>query len=166
MRLSGITYESVVDGPGIRVVVFTQGCLHGCHECHNPETWDVNGGKEYTVREVIRMMKRPGPNRKQITGVTFSGGEPFLQAAELVPVAYEAHRIGWNVMTYTGYLYEDLRDNPDADVQALLKLTDYLKDGPYIHDQRDIGLKFRGSANQRLIDMNATRKREKVVLFY
>jgi anaerobic ribonucleoside-triphosphate reductase activating protein len=155
-----------VDGPGIRVVIFTQGCLHGCRECHNPETWDVNGGKEYTVREVIRMMKKPGPNRKKLTGVTFSGGEPFLQAAELTLIAYEAHRIGWDVMTYTGYLYEDLRDNPDADVQALLALTDYLKDGPYIHELRDISLKFRGSSNQRLIDMNATRKREKVVLFY
>jgi anaerobic ribonucleoside-triphosphate reductase activating protein len=112
------------------------------------------------------MMKKPGPNRKKVTGVTFSGGEPFLQAAELALIAFEAHRIGWDVMTYTGYLYEDLIDNPDADVQALLALTDYLKDGPYIHGLRDISLKFRGSSNQRLIDMNATRKREKVVLFY
>jgi anaerobic ribonucleoside-triphosphate reductase activating protein len=81
-------------------------------------------------------------------------------------VAFEAHRIGWDVTTFSGYTYEELSENPDADVQALLKLTDFLIDGQYIHARRDVGLKFRGSDNQRLIDMNATRKKERVVLFY
>jgi anaerobic ribonucleoside-triphosphate reductase activating protein len=166
MRLRGITHESVVDGPGIRVVLFTQGCPFKCENCHNPESWPIEGGTEYNIRQVMRMMKKPGPLRKPVTGVTFSGGEPFLQAAELALAAIEAHRIGWDVVTFTGYTYETLRENPDTDVQALLAHTDYLIDGPYIHAQRDVGLKFRGSDNQRLIDMNATRKKGRVVLFY
>jgi anaerobic ribonucleoside-triphosphate reductase activating protein len=112
------------------------------------------------------MIKKPGPKRKPITGISFSGGEPFLQAAELALVAIEAHRIGWDVMTFTGYKYEELRDSPDAEIQALLAHTDYLKDGRYIEARKDVGLKFRGSDNQRLIDMNATRKRGRVALFY
>ncbi|MDR1664810.1 MAG: anaerobic ribonucleoside-triphosphate reductase activating protein [Clostridiales bacterium] len=166
MRLSGITKESIVDGPGIRLVLFVQGCPHGCPHCHNPESWSADGGKEYPISAILRMIKRPGPKRKPLRGITFSGGEPFMQAAELALAAFEAHRIGWDVVTYTGYLYEDLRDNPDADVQALLSLSDMLVDGPYIHEQRDIGLKFRGSDNQRLIDLEATRKKGRVVLFY
>ena len=167
MRLSGITYESLVDGPGLRVVVFVQGCDIGCPGCHNPENQPMTGGREHTIREVIRMIKKPGPGRKMIRGVTFSGGEPFLQAGELAQVAFEAKRIGWDVATYTGYVYEDLQKRTDADVQALLNLTDYLIDGPYIHEQRDISLKFRGSANQRVIDMNVTRKQNgRVKLFY
>ena len=165
MRLAGFSHESIVDGPGIRVVVFAQGCLHACANCHNPESWALDGGREYSVREVIRMIKKPGPAHKRVRGVTFSGGEPFLQAGELVQVAFEARRIGWDVTTYTGYTYEQLQEHPDADIQALLAMTDYLIDGPYIHDQRDIGLKFRGSANQRIIDVAATRMRDRMVLY-
>jgi anaerobic ribonucleoside-triphosphate reductase activating protein len=166
MRLLGITHESIVDGPGIRVVLFTQGCLFKCENCHNPESWPMEGGTEYTVRQLLRAVKKPGPKRKPVTGVTFSGGEPFLQAAELALVAIEAHRIGWDVTTFTGYTYEELKENSDTDVQALLAHTDYLIDGRYIDAQKDVSLKFRGSANQRLIDMNATRKKNRVVLFY
>lgn len=166
LRLSGITQESIVDGPGIRMVLFMQGCPHHCPHCHNPESWAIDSGMEYDVRAILRMIKRPGPKRKPLQGVTFSGGEPFLQAADLALVAFEAHRIGWDVVTYTGYTYEKLAANPDADIQALLKLSDMLIDGPYIHEQRDISLKFRGSDNQRLIDLNATRKKGRVMLFY
>ena len=166
MRLSGITRESVVDGPGLRMVLFTQGCNHRCHSCHNPESWPLDGGTEYPVGKILRMIKHPGPKKKPIRGITFSGGEPFLQASELALAAFEAHRIGWDVVTYTGSLYEELIQNPDADIQALLALSDMLIDGPYIHAKRDISLKFRGSDNQRLIDLNETRKRGKVVLFY
>ena len=148
------------------MVLFTQGCPHCCAECHNPESWPMDGGKDYSVSEILRMIKRPGPRRKPLQGVTFSGGEPFLQSAELALAAFEAHRIGWDVVTYTGYLYESLRDNKDPDIQALLSLSDMLIDGPFIRERRDIGLKFRGSDNQRMIDLNATRKRGRVVLFY
>jgi anaerobic ribonucleoside-triphosphate reductase activating protein len=166
MRISGITYESLVDGPGIRVVIFVQGCDLACPECHNPDSHSRTGGREHTVREVMRMMKKPGPGRRLIKGVTFSGGEPFMQAGDLAQIAFEARRIGWDVTTFTGYTYEELISREDADIHALLGQTDYLIDGPYLHEQRDISLKFRGSANQRLIDMNATRKHGRVKLFY
>jgi len=166
VKLSGFTYESIVDGPGIRVVLFTQGCLAACKECHNPSSWPLDGGQEYSVREIIRMVKKPGPGRKRIRGITFSGGEPFLQAGELVQVAIEAKRIGWDVCTFTGYTYEELNERTDADIQALLSHTDILIDGPYIHEKREIGLQFRGSTNQRVIDMLKTRKTGQVKLYH
>ncbi|MCL2199102.1 MAG: radical SAM protein [Defluviitaleaceae bacterium] len=167
MRIAGITYESLVDGPGIRVVIFVQGCDMGCPECHNPDSHSKTGGREHTVREVIRMIRKPGPGRKMVKGVTFSGGEPFLQAGDCAQIAFEAKRIGWDVTTFTGHTYEELMAREDADIHALLDLTDYLIDGPYIHEERDISLKFRGSANQRLIDMATTRKQNgKVKLYY
>jgi len=166
MRISGIAYESLVDGPGIRVVIFVQGCDLGCPECHNPDSHSRTGGREHTVREVIRLMKKAGPGRKMVKGVTFSGGEPFLQAGDLAQIAFEAKRIGWDVATFTGNTYEELKNREDADIHALLELTDYLIDGPYIHEERDLDLKFRGSANQRIIDMNLTRKLGRVKLYY
>lgn len=172
MRISGITYESLVDGPGIRVVIFVQGCELDCPECHNPESHSRTGGKEYSVQQVMRLMKKPGKakpgERRKITkGVTFSGGEPFLQAGDCAQIALEAKRIGWDVATFTGYTFEDLNKREDADIHALLDLTDYLIDGPYIHEQRDLDLKFRGSANQRVIDMEITRKQNgRVKLYY
>jgi len=168
MKIAGITYESLVDGPGIRVVVFVQGCDMACPNCHNPESWSKSSGRDYTVREVIRMVKKAGPAKKLVRGVTFSGGEPFLQAGDLAQIAFEAKRIGWDVTTYTGYTYEELAAREDdTGVQALLKLTDYLIDGPYIHEKRDLDLKFRGSTNQRVIDMDITRRQNgRVKLFY
>ena len=167
MRISGVTYESLVDGPGIRVVIFVQGCDIGCYECHNPDSHSMTGGREYSVREVMRMMKKARPGRKMVKGVTFSGGEPFLQAGDLAQIAMEARRIGWDVATFTGYTYEFLRDSDDVGIQALLDFTDYLIDGPYVHELRDLDLKFRGSSNQRIIDMNATRRQGgRVKLYY
>jgi anaerobic ribonucleoside-triphosphate reductase activating protein len=165
MRLSGITRESIVDGPGIRLVLFTQGCPHGCPHCHNPESWPIKGGQEYSLQKILRMIRKPGPASIPMRGVTFSGGEPFLQAAELAQAALAAHNVGWDVCVYTGYRYEELTDNPDSDIQALLSLTDILVDGPYIHDRRDVGLQFRGSDNQRLINVQATREQGEIVLW-
>jgi len=165
MRLSGFTYESIVDGPGFRVVVFVQGCHAACAYCHNPQSWAMDGGQEYSVREIIKMMKKPRPGRKRIRGITFSGGEPFLHAAELVQVAIEAKRIGWDVCTFTGHTLEELQTRNDADINALLDLTDFLIDGRYIHERREVGLQFRGSNNQRFIDMDETRRLGKVALY-
>jgi len=161
MKLSGITYESVVDGPGLRFVIYTQGCPHHCPECHNPETWDTEGGKEFSVKQVLRMMKQ----RKKIRGVTFSGGEPFLYAAELAELALAAKGLGLDVTAYTGFTYEQLAAKDDANIHALLNAGDILVDGRYIHEMRGIGLKFRGSANQRVIDLEQSRKAGRAVLW-
>jgi len=162
MRLSGITPESLVDGPGLRFVIFTQGCTHECPHCHNPETWDMDAGKEYTVRQIVRLLKQ---QKKTKQGVTFSGGEPFLQAAELAEVAAAAHLIGWDTVTYTGFTYEKLIENNNDDVKALLSKTDILIDGKYIHELRSIELPFRGSSNQRIIDISKTQEKGHIVLW-
>jgi anaerobic ribonucleoside-triphosphate reductase activating protein len=162
MRLSGITPESLVDGPGLRYVIFTQGCTHQCPHCQNPETWDRDAGKEYSVRQLIRLLKQ---QKKTKQGVTFSGGEPFLQAAELAEIALAARQMGWDVVTYTGFTYEELIADNDDGVKALLSASDILIDGRYVHALRDIGLKFRGSSNQRIIDVTKTREKGQIVLW-
>jgi len=164
MRIAGITYESLVDGPGIRVVVFAQGCDLACPDCHNPESHNPDAGEEYTVAELVRKIKKASPAKQKVRGLTFSGGEPFMQAMELAQVAARVKGIGWDVTTFTGHTYEKLKARTaDEGVQALLAITDYLVDGPYVHALRDINLKFRGSRNQRIIDMRATRESGEVV---
>ncbi|MCL2214538.1 MAG: anaerobic ribonucleoside-triphosphate reductase activating protein [Treponema sp.] len=157
MRLSGITPESIVDGPGLRYVIFTQGCPHCCTACHNPESWDFNAGKEFSVKEIIRLIKK---QKKPIQGITFSGGEPFTQAGELAVIAQEAHQIGWDVVTYTGYTYEQLLElgKNDKDINNLFAASDILIDGKYIDKLKTINLPFRGSINQRMINMAETLK--------
>ena len=162
MRLSGITQESLVDGPGLRYVIFAQGCRHCCPHCQNPETWDVNAGKEFSVKQVIRLIKQ---QKKTKRGVTFSGGEPFLQAAELAEVAQAAHEKDWDVVTYTGFTYEELIEDGSDGVKALVSASDILIDGKYIHKLRNTRLQFRGSSNQRMIDVAATQKSGQIVLW-
>jgi len=162
LQLSGITPESLVDGPGIRYVIFTQGCHHKCLHCHNPGSWEINAGKEFSVREIIRMIKK---NKKNIQGITFSGGEPFLQAGELAHIAEEAHQIDLDVVTYTGFTYEQLIEKNDDNVNALLSSSDILIDGLYIHKFKSASLKFCGSSNQRIIDLAQTRKNNKIILW-
>jgi len=183
LRIYGFANESFVDGPGIRVVVFVQGCDNACPQCHNLDSWDINGGEEHTVRDIIKKIKKAsgrtngdalpfaGSKTKKkalsqkVRGVTFSGGEPFLQAEALAEIAQAIKPLGLDITTYTGNTYEELATRPDKGIQALLSVTDYLIDGPYIHEKRNIGLKFRGSANQRIIDMNETRRSGNIVLY-
>jgi len=162
MRLSGITQESFVDGPGVRFVIFTQGCPHKCPNCHNPDSWKKNAGKEFSTRQIVRLLKKQKNTRR---GVTFSGGEPFLQSAELLEVAKEAREIDMDVVTYTGFTYEQLLEEGDEDTKALLDASDILIDGKYLHECRDIALPFRGSTNQRVIDVKESRKCGRVVLW-
>lgn len=161
MRLAGILPESVVDGPGLRFVVFAQGCPHHCRECHNPETWDPAGGKVMTVREIIKLLKKRV--KYGIKGITLSGGEPFLQVEEMAELAREARKIGLDVVAYTGYLYEELLGMKRPAIQDLLDNTDILIDGPFIPEHKDISLAFRGSDNQRLIDLTATRAKGSLI---
>ncbi|HHT63525.1 MAG: anaerobic ribonucleoside-triphosphate reductase activating protein [Bacillota bacterium] len=149
IRIAGIVPESVVDGPGIRFVVFVQGCPHGCPGCHNPDTHDFMGGELRRISSLIRQIE----NRPMITGLTISGGEPFCQAGACGELAREAKALGKDVVVYSGYIFEELKEMAERnrDVRTLLTLADILIDGPYLQEQRDLNLPFRGSANQRII---------------
>lgn len=161
IRIAGIEKESVVDGPGLRFVVFTQGCPHECPGCHNPQTHDPAGGKLIAVQEVFKMIKQA----KLIRGVTFSGGEPFMQAQAVAYLAEQTKSLGLNTMTYTGFVFEQLlvMSAKKKYIRELLQNTDILVDGPFIEAQKDLRLVFRGSANQRLLDVPQSLKAGRVV---
>lgn len=150
IRINGIVEDSIVDGPGLRLAVFTQGCHHACKGCHNPETHDPSGGKTMDTVDIAAMLMR----NPLLAGITFSGGEPFLQPAPLKELADIAHATSKDVVTYTGFTFEQLlnmaRQNPM--IGELLEATDLLIDGPYVKELRDLNLLFRGSSNQRLLD--------------
>lgn len=151
IRLAGHIPESVVDGPGIRFVLFAQGCEHHCPGCHNPATHALDGGDLVEVAEIFDRIKKA----KLLRGVTFSGGEPFLQAAPLSVLGRQIRALGLGLVTYSGYTFEELfaMSARDKAVKDLLAVTEILVDGKYMAGQRDISLAFRGSANQRLIDV-------------
>lgn len=158
LRLHGMVCESVVDGPGLRDVVFVQGCPHRCPGCQNPDSWDFSGGSLTDVADVISLI----PTSPLVSGVTFSGGEPFCQAAALVEIARHVKALGLNLWVYTGYTWEELLAHPDPleftykPVWELLSLTDVLVDGRYVQEERNISLPYRGSRNQRIIDVKAS----------
>lgn len=161
MRIANTIQDSIVDGPGLRFTVFTQGCPHRCPGCHNPETHDPGGGEEVSVDALAeRMASNPATQ-----GLTLSGGDPFLQAAECAQLARLAHEQGRNVWVYTGYIYRDLITSRNRDWLALLAETDVLVDGPFVESLKSYAALFRGSSNQRLIDLNKTRQQGRVVLW-
>lgn len=160
LNLCGIEPESIVDGKGIRFVVFVQGCPHRCPGCHNPQSHPFEGGTVVEISELFRRMCED----PLLKGVTFSGGEPFCQPGPLAELGRMAHGHGLDVTTYTGYWYEDLLKLHRPEVDALLGQTDVLIDGPFLLEQRDLTLRFRGSRNQRVIDLNETRRAGRVVL--
>lgn len=167
IRLAGITKESIVDGPGLRLVVFTQGCTHNCEGCHNPDTHDINGGYATEVEELFLYIEESFIRNKLLKGVTFSGGEPFLQAKQLSLLAQRLKELGLGIVTYSGFTFEQLAAMAvnRKGIGDLLKQTDILIDGLYHATERDLGLAFRGSRNQRLIDVAATRAAGRVVLW-
>lgn len=154
IRLSGLVEESIVDGPGIRFVVFSQGCPHKCKGCHNPHTFDVKAGYDQNISDIIEKIKK----NPLLSGVTFSGGEPFLQAEAFSEIAKKSHEMGLNVMSYTGYTFESLKSgfktNPSW--KTLIENIDILVDGPFEIEKKNLLLKFRGSENQRIIDIRET----------
>ena len=151
LRISGIECESIVDGDGIRYVIFTQGCPHHCPGCHNPQTHSFEAGKLVLLDELLVDISK---RRDYIDGVTFSGGEPFCQSDQCCIIAEAAHKIGLTVWCYTGYLFEELYRRRDK----LLEQIDILVDGPFIRTEKSLDLKFRGSRNQRVIDIPASLK--------
>ena len=153
IRLYGTVQDSIVDGPGLRYAVFVQGCTHGCPGCHNPDSQPAEGGTVRDLEEVLAdIAKNP-----LIKGVTISGGEPFEQPQATAELAQRLKEKGYDVWTFTGYLFEDLRARKDADIDRLIQHTDVLVDGPFVESQRSLDLHWRGSANQRILDMPATR---------
>lgn len=156
LRVGGIVEESAVDGPGLRFVVFAQGCAHDCPGCHNPETHDPAGGYAIRTAELLDRFRR----NPLLSGMTFSGGEPFDQAAPLAELAKNVHAIGRNVVVYSGHTLERLLvlAVENAAVSALLHEADILIDGPYLHALRDLTLPYRGSRNQRVLDRAAIAK--------
>jgi len=163
VRIAGIVKESVVDGPGLRLVIFTQGCPHHCPGCHNPDTHDPEGGRIIDTSEIMEAVNKA----RLIRGVTFSGGEPFMQAKPLAYLAGQIKAQGLNIVTYSGFVFEQLLamavNRPS--VRELLYKTDILIDGPFHADKRDLRLAFRGSANQRLIDVSGSLQQGRVVLW-
>ena len=183
LNLAGIMGESIVDGPGIRFAVFCQGCPHHCEGCHNPETHPFDGGTPVRVGRILEQIDKDPILR----GVTFSGGEPMCQSKAFLELAKGVKARGLDIVIFTGYRYEDLMDHIDnidrideseeqckedlmklVDRQAageLLELTDILIDGRFELAERDLTLEFRGSRNQRVIDMAATREQGEVVIW-
>lgn len=156
IRVCGIEPESIVDGPGFRYVLFVQGCPHHCKGCHNPESWDPEGGYDMTAGEIIDELKA----RPNIKGVTFSGGEPFEQPEALADLAGQLKGMGYSLMSYSGYTLEELEKKADSEaaVGELLGMIDILVDGRYEEKLRNLTLVYCGSENQRVIDMKKTRK--------
>ena len=161
LRIAGTIQDSIVDGPGIRYVIFTQGCPHHCPGCHNPQTHDFAGGHISDVEQILESIRQ----NPLLSGVTFSGGEPFCQAEALVPVAEAVKAMPKHLMIYTGYLYEQLLKMEVPGVQRLLKLADVLVDGPFLMAERNLTLQYRGSENQRVIDLAKTRTVGEIILY-
>ena len=155
IQLAGVVRESIVDGPGIRFVVFCQGCPHHCPGCHNPVTHDFDGGYPCDVSKIIDAIDQ----NPLLDGVTFSGGEPACQPKGFLTLAKAVKERNLNNIMYSGYTLEELTEmsKSDAALADLMNLIDYLIDGRYEAELRDLTLSFRGSQNQRIIDMHQTR---------
>lgn len=158
-----LTVDSIVDGPGLRIVLWTQGCPHRCEGCHNPKTHLLLGGFDVSCEELIAQIR----STRLQKGLTLSGGEPFLQAGALLPIVLEAKQMGLDVWAYTGYEWEALlneRNRHYDDRIELLKHIDVLIDGRFVQECKSHELRFRGSSNQRIIDVQQSLASETVVL--
>ena len=157
IRIAGLVEESFVDGDGIRFAIFMQGCLRNCAGCHNPETHALEGGRLIDTQEIISAIKK----NPLLDGITLTGGEPLLQIDAVNELSCAAKNLGLSVWCYTGFTFEDLPPK----VVPLLENIDVLIDGEFIESQRDLELQFRGSHNQRIIDIKKTRQQNKIVLW-
>ncbi len=159
IRIYGTVEDSIVDGPGMRYSVFTQGCPHHCPGCHNPESHDFAGGRLTDTEELL------GPIRRNplLDGLTLSGGEPFCQPEACLELASAAKAARMNVWCYTGYTWEALQHEADPARLALLEAVDVLVDGRFVKEKRSLALQFCGSSNQRLIDVPASLRAGEIV---
>lgn len=156
LQISGINRYSVTDGPGLRLTLFYQGCPHKCVQCHNASTHNPKGGYTTTLTTLMETIAQT----RDIDGVTFSGGEPFLQADKAALLARWIKKQGLNLLVYTGYYYEELTQLAltDRGVNKLLRYTDTLIDGPFEVEKQTGECPFRGSSNQRLLDLSGHRE--------
>lgn len=148
IRLAGVIEESYTDGVGIRCTLFTQGCNHKCHNCHNPETWDFKGGKLYDIDKLIEVIKE----NPMLDGITVSGGDPMYRTAEVLELITKIReRTTLNIWLYTGFTYEECL--ADTAKLKILQNIDILVDGAFDEKLKSLCLRFRGSSNQRIIDV-------------
>jgi anaerobic ribonucleoside-triphosphate reductase activating protein len=150
MKVMNIIHDSIVDGEGLRTVLFLAGCPHRCEGCHNQQSWDLENGIDMTVGEVFQeMMRNP------LTNVTYSGGEPFWHAGELLQLSKKLKQCSKKtIWVYSGYTYEQIINHPNTNYRELLRYCDVLVDGKYEHSSRDLTLLYRGSRNQRIINLH------------
>ena len=158
IKISGVVNDSIVDGAGFRLTVFTQGCHHNCPGCHNPETHGFSGGRDVSLARILADVEKNPITR----GVTFSGGEPFCQPRSLLLLAKELHARGYNLTAFSGYTYDQICADPEK--KALLNELDILVDGPFLLNERTLTLRFRGSRNQRILDVPASLAQGHAVL--
>ena len=147
--ISGFAPNSITDGPGLRFTVFCQGCIHNCPGCHNPETHPFGTGAKYDVEDIYKMIKKD----PLVRGVTFSGGEPFCQPEGFYELAKLLKADGYEIAAYSGFTYDQLTKDKGSMEYKLLSLCDILIDGPFILAQRTLSGGFKGSSNQRVINI-------------
>ena len=152
--------DSIVDGKGLRTVIWTQGCSHNCKGCHNPSTHSFEDGDLVDLEEVISSLE----NLEGQDGITFSGGDPMFQPKPCAILAKKAQELEMNVWVYTGFKYEELISSKNKDIMAFLNYIDVLVDGKFDIEKRDLSLEFRGSSNQRIINVKESLEKNKVVL--
>ena len=159
---SDLERGSIVDGLGIRAVLWTQGCPHNCPGCHNPETHSYDNGILIDTEEIKKQLESLDIEE----GLTLSGGDPLEQVEACLDIATHAKKLGLNIWCWTGYTYEELIKKSDKNpiILEFLKVIDILVDGKFILKEKSLETKFRGSKNQRLIDVKKTLKNKKIVL--
>ena len=152
VRISGCIHESITDGPGIRLAIFCQGCLHACIHCHNPETHDVLGGELVTIDTLLASLD----TNPLLDGITITGGEPLLQVQALTLLVERVHKKkpkeDFDIILYTGFIWEKIMTDKSKYI-SLFERIDYLVDGPFIQSLKSYKFEFRGSSNQRIIDV-------------
>ncbi len=158
IRLYGTVNDSIVDGPGLRYTVFTQGCPHHCPGCHNPQSHDMQGGYMQETDEIIKEIDQ----NPLLDGVTFSGGEPFMQIASLIDLAKKIKQRGLHLMIYSGFTYQEIMDM-GKEAKELLSLCDTLVDGRFVLNLRSLQLLYKGSSNQRIINIQESLKQNQVI---